>query len=61
MWIKKFFDMGGVEWGWFELGFCLLRVGGLKYVVKVYYLKLIKKMCRVGGGGLDCFFFILLD
>lgn len=48
MWIKKFFDMGGVEWGWFELGFCLLRVGGLKYVVKVYYLKLIKKILIVG-------------
>lgn len=48
MWIKKVFDMGGVEWGWFELGFCLLRVGGLKYVVKVYYLKLIKKILIVG-------------
>lgn len=42
-----------MEWGRSELGFCLLRVGGPKQVVKVYYLKLTKKMCRVGGGGLD--------
>lgn len=41
--IKKFFDTGGVEWGRSELGFCLLRVGGPKHVVKVYYLKLTKK------------------
>lgn len=42
--IKKFFDTGGVEWGRSELGFCLLRVGGPKHVVKVYYLKLTKKI-----------------
>lgn len=42
--IKKFFDTDGVEWGRSELGFCLLRVGGPKHVVKVYYLKLTKKI-----------------
>lgn len=41
--IKNFFYTGGVEWGRSELGFCLLRVGGPKHVVKVYYLKLTKK------------------
>lgn len=44
-----------MERGRSELGFCLLRVGGSKRVVKVYYLKLTKKkfLSRVGGGGLD--------